>query len=170
MASKLAQGSSRSSSTLSSPEVCWRAGPYNAGTNVLPLLGCTRTNGMFPTETPLEAGSKVYGEYRIQLQLHWSLRMGCWYTPGFWGGSQGCSFSKSDMALVVIIYSQGAAFCFTWSIWRHCLVVPHGRQTQVTHKHLHHLLHLVQNFSIQVQVWPHPLGLLNTNLEEQTMK
>lgn len=91
MASQLAQGSSRSSSTPSSPGVCWRTVPYSAGTNVLPLQGSTRTNGMFPTETSLEAGSKVYGEYHIQLQLHRSLKMGCQYTHGFWGGSQGCS-------------------------------------------------------------------------------
>lgn len=80
------------------------------------------------------------------------------------------TLSKSDMALVVTTCSQGADFYFTWSTWRHCLVTPPGIWPQITHKHLHHRLHLVQNFSIQVQIWPCSLGLLNTNLEQQTMK
>lgn len=62
------------------------------------------------------------------------------------------TLSKSDMALVVATCSQGAAFCFTWSTWGHCLVTPPGLWPQVTHEHLHHLLHLVLKFSIQVQI------------------
>lgn len=153
IASQLAQGSSRSS-TPSSPGVCWRTAPYSAESNVLPLLGCTRTNDMFPTETALEAGSKVYGEYHIQLQLHRSLQMGCQYTHGFLGRIQACSLYSFQKlyGLVVTTCSQGAAFCFTWSTWRHCLVTPPGLQPQFTHKHLHHLLPLVQKFSIQVQI------------------
>lgn len=83
--------------------------------------------------------------------------------------SRAAVFTLPQVALVTTC-SQGAAFCFTWSTWRHSMVTPPGLWPQVTHKHLHHLLHLVQKFSIQVQIWPHPLGLLNTNLEQQTMK
>lgn len=103
-----AQGSSRSP-TLSppvlsgvcpnSPHFMQRTAPYDAVavTNVLPLLGCTRTNAVFLTGTPLEAGSKVHGEYHTQLQLHRSSEMGCQYSYGFWGRIQDCnlySFQK----------------------------------------------------------------------------
>lgn len=93
MAASSVQGSSRSS-TLS-PPVIWGSLPTDpiscreqlhydtvAVTNVLPLLGWTRTNAVFSTETTLEAGSKVYGEYHIQLQLHRSLEIDCQYSYG----------------------------------------------------------------------------------------
>lgn len=73
------------------PHFMQRTAPHDAVafTNMLPLLGCTKTNVVFPTETPLEAGSKVYGEYHIQLQLHRSLEMGCQYSYGFLGQNPG---------------------------------------------------------------------------------
>lgn len=100
MAASSVQGSSRSS-TLSPPVISGvspnrphsmqRTAPYDtaAVTNVLPLLGWTRTNAVFSTETTLEAGNKVYGEHHIQLQLHRSLEVDCQYSYGSGDRNQG---------------------------------------------------------------------------------
>lgn len=80
------------------------------------------------------------------------------------------TLSKSATASLITIRGQGAVFCFTQSVWWHCLDTTPGVQQQITHRHSRYHLHSVQKFSVQLQILPHLARLLNTGLEQQTMK